>query len=94
MTYTQKRFWVGTAERAVKTAAQTAVATIGAGTIGVMEMDWINLLSIVAMAAILSVCTSLADPAATNFGGAREAEGGRFPSRRSVMPHDTAGEAH
>lgn len=46
--------------RAVKTFAQAMVAQIGAGSIGIMEFDWISALSVSAMAAVLSIFTSLA----------------------------------
>ena len=46
--------------RAIKTFAQAMVAQIGAGSIGIMEFDWISALSVSAMAAVLSIFTSLA----------------------------------
>lgn len=46
--------------RAIKTFAQAMVAQIGAGSIGIVEFDWIPALSVSAMAAVLSLFTSLA----------------------------------
>lgn len=46
--------------RAIKTFAQAMVAQIGAGTIGITEFDWLTALSISAMAAVLSILTSIA----------------------------------
>lgn len=46
--------------RAVKTMAQSALAVIGTGTIGLMEVDWLNILSITLMAGVCSVLTSVA----------------------------------
>lgn len=46
--------------RAVKTFAQAMVAQIGAGSIGITQFDWGTALSISAMAAVLSIFTSLA----------------------------------
>jgi threonine dehydrogenase-like Zn-dependent dehydrogenase len=46
--------------RAIKTAAQTAVALIGTGAIGVLEVDWLQILSASALAAIVSMLTSVA----------------------------------
>lgn len=46
--------------RAVKTMAQAALAVIGTGTIGLMEVDWLNILSITLMAGVCSVLTSIA----------------------------------
>lgn len=45
--------------RAIKTAAQTAVALIGTTAIGVLDVDWVGLASGSALAALLSVLTSL-----------------------------------
>ena len=46
--------------RAVKTMAQSALAVIGTGTIGLMDVDWLNIVSITLMAGICSVLTSIA----------------------------------
>lgn len=46
--------------RAVKTMAQTAVALIGTNAIGVTEVDWAAVASAAALAAVLSVLTSVA----------------------------------
>lgn len=46
--------------RAIKTFAQAMVAQIGAGTIGITDFDWLTALSISAMAAVLSILTSIA----------------------------------
>lgn len=46
-------------ERAVKTLAQTAIATIGVGVAGVLDVDWVNVLSVSALAGIMSLLTSV-----------------------------------
>lgn len=46
--------------RAIKTAAQTAVALIGTGTVGFTDLDWIQIASIAGVSAVLSLLTSLA----------------------------------
>lgn len=46
--------------RAVKTAAQTAVALIGTGTVGFTDLDWMQIASISGVAAVLSLLTSVA----------------------------------
>ena len=46
--------------RAGKTAAQTAVSLIGTNAIGITEVDWVAILSAAALAAVLSVLTSVA----------------------------------
>lgn len=45
--------------RAVKTVAQTAVALIGSGAIGLLDVDWIAVLSASALAGVVSVLTSI-----------------------------------
>ena len=52
-------FWNYAGERAIKTFAQTAIATLGVGTVGLLTIDWVNLLSVAGGAALLSVLTSI-----------------------------------
>ena len=46
--------------RAVKTAAQTAVALIGTGAVGFTDLDWVRIASVAGVAAVLSLLTSIA----------------------------------
>lgn len=46
--------------RAVRTMAQTAVALIGTGAVGIMDVDWVQVLSASALAGVLSLLTSIA----------------------------------
>lgn len=46
--------------RAVKTAAQTAVAIIGTGAVGFTDLDWLQIASVAGVAAIVSLLTSVA----------------------------------
>lgn len=55
-----KSFWKDALERAVKTAAQTAVALIGTGLVGIIDVDWANIASVSGVAALVSVLTSVA----------------------------------
>lgn len=57
---TSKTFWVDAAERAVKTFAQAAVAFLTAGVIGLLAVDYIQLLSVSGLAALVSLLTSIA----------------------------------
>jgi len=59
--FTSGRFWLATLERALKTIAQTAVATIAAGPAsGLLNLDWGAVASVSALAGVLSVLTSIA----------------------------------
>jgi len=53
------KYWSFAGERALKTGAQTAIATIGVGVSGIFEVDWVNLLSVTALSAIMSLLTSV-----------------------------------
>ena len=65
-------FWKATAERAAKSAAQTLILLIGTGAVGITALNWPELLSLTATAALLSVLTSVVsgakdgNPSATN----------------------------
>lgn len=54
-----KKWIKAAAVRAIKTVAQTAIATIGT-TAMIREVDWAVLLSTSALAGVLSVLTSIA----------------------------------
>jgi hypothetical protein len=46
--------------RALKTVAQTAVGMLSGDLIGILEVNWVSVLSVSATAGILSLLTSLA----------------------------------
>lgn len=58
-TLKNKKWWAAAGTRAIKTMAQTAVATIGASTM-ITETNWVVVASATAMAGILSLLTSMA----------------------------------
>ena len=53
------QFWTATAERAVKTAGQTTVAFLTADVTGILEVDSVQAASVVGLAVVMSVATSL-----------------------------------
>mgnify|MGYP001078184468 CR=1 FL=1 len=60
MTVLSLEFWKNYAgERAIKTVAQTAIATLGGGSVGLFTIDWASLASISLGAGLLSVLTSI-----------------------------------
>lgn len=62
MTYTDDvRSWaVAAGIRAIKTAAQTAVALIGTGAVGFTDLDWVHIASVSGVTAVVSILTSVA----------------------------------
>ena len=52
-------FWQGAGERGLKTFAQSLVAIIGVGTLGLLDVDWPAALSVAALAAVVSLLTSV-----------------------------------
>ena len=58
----RRAFITATAERALKTASQTAIATIGTTAV-IHEVDWLIVGSATALATVLSVLTSIASGA-------------------------------
>jgi hypothetical protein len=53
-------FAQASAIRSVKTFAQTAVSLVGTNTMGITQIDWVGVLSGAALAAVLSLLTSVA----------------------------------
>jgi hypothetical protein len=54
-----RRYWDYAAERCAKTIAQTALATISVGAVGILEVDWVNVGSVAALAGVMSLLTSV-----------------------------------
>ena len=61
-------FWKATAERAVKTFAQTLAALLVADGTDLLNSAWVARLSVAGMAALVSVLTSIGSDAATGDG--------------------------
>lgn len=54
-----KTFWKDTVERALKTFAQSLAAVMTAGATGVLDVDWVNALSVSLLATFVSILTSV-----------------------------------
>lgn len=55
------KLWIkAAAVRAIKTIAQTALALIGTGQVGILDVDWVGVLSVSLLAGIISLLTSIA----------------------------------
>ena len=70
-------FWSDAIERAVRTAAQVAVTAIGVDVTGIFAVNWGEIGSLAAGAAVLSLLMSLAaggtgDPQTAGFSTTRE----------------------
>lgn len=57
---TTRTFWADTIERAVKTLAQAMIAQLGAGAFGLLDVNYVTLLSVSGLAAVISILTSIA----------------------------------
>lgn len=58
-TLKNKKWWAAAGVRAIKTMAQTAVATIGASTM-ITEINWAVVVSATVVSGLLSMLTSIA----------------------------------
>ena len=54
-----REFWSYAGERAIKTFAQAAMAYLGTGSVGLLTIDFVTLLSLAGGAALLSLLTSV-----------------------------------
>jgi len=61
-----KTFALAVLERAVKTFAQSAAALLVAAGTGLLDADWVQILSVSGMAAVVSVLTSIGTGAVTD----------------------------
>jgi hypothetical protein len=54
-----KAYWNFAGERAVKTVAQVALAAIGVTAAGLLDVDWVQVASVSALAGVMSLLTSV-----------------------------------
>ncbi|MEU1731380.1 holin [Streptosporangium sp. NPDC020145] len=65
-------YWADTIERMVRAASSSALATLGVGQLGLLDVDWAAVASVAGMAAVVSMLTSVAagstgDPQTAGF---------------------------
>lgn len=68
MTIWTGAFWKAAAERAIKTAAQSALLAIGADTVNAITVDWLEVGGFGLGGAVLSLLTSIGSDALTSGG--------------------------
>lgn len=61
-----KTFWKATAERSIKTFAQSAAALLIGDGVGLLDVDWVAVGSVSGLAAVVSILTSVGSAAATD----------------------------
>lgn len=61
-------FWKATAERAISTAAQSALLVLGADAIDVISVSWLDVAGFAGGGAVLAILKSLAANAVTGTG--------------------------
>ncbi len=54
-----KQFWISAIKRAIHTMAQVALGFIGTGLVGIADVDWKHMLSVVFMACLVSILKSI-----------------------------------
>lgn len=73
-------FWKATAERMVRTFAQAVLGVVGAGQLGILDVDWGEAVSVGALAAVLSLLTAIVTAGVGPAGpGVTETTTGRAP---------------
>ena len=67
-----KAFWISTGERAIRTGAQVLAASLGLETVGVVNGNWGDGLSLAGGAMLLTVVTAIATSGGTEGPGITE----------------------
>jgi hypothetical protein len=60
-----KSFWINLAERAISTFAQAAVGILSAGSLGLLQVNWVDVASVAGLAALLSILKTFSVVAAS-----------------------------
>jgi len=67
---TTRTFWADAIERSVKTIAQAMIAQLGAGAFGLLDVNYVTLLSVSGLAGLISLLTSIASSSTGNSNSA------------------------
>jgi hypothetical protein len=67
-----RAFWKATAERAVRTFAQAVLASLSAGPLGIVDVDWGQALSVGGLAAVAAVLTAVVSSGGSEGPGVTE----------------------
>lgn len=59
-------FWIATAERGIKTTAQSAAALLVGDGLGILTVDWVSVGSVAGLAGVVSILTSIGVGAVTD----------------------------
>lgn len=57
---TSKEWWAAAGVRALRTGAQALASLIGTGAVGILDLDWPQMLGVTATMMVFSLLTSLA----------------------------------
>lgn len=57
---TSREWWAAAGVRALKTGAQALASLIGTGAVGILDLDWPQMLGVTATMMVFSLLTSLA----------------------------------
>lgn len=88
-----RTFWIDAGERAIRTFAQTAGGLLTASATGILDVDWVSVMSVSALAMVISLLTSLSAGTVNPATGAsmgtsapvRNVPGGPVPEDGSVV---------
>ncbi len=86
-------FWKATAERAVKSFAQSLLAILSASSLGLLDVDWVTSLSTAGMATVLSLLSSVASSRVGSPGDPSTVPPPATPGAGPTAPRD-AGVGH
>ncbi len=90
MSYFNRAFLAATAERAIKTFAQTLAALLAGTGAGLVDVNWGAQVSVAAMAALVSLLSSVASGSVGAAGPSLAGEGLRRSAPRAQQPGPVA----